>query len=339
MRFAYTEEQLLFRKSVREVLARTCPHTAVREAWTSETGRSRERWATLVELGVIGCAIPEQQGGLGMGALELSLALEECGRAALPEPVAETAAIAPAMLREIGNAASEAILARIASGEAMVTVGLEGQRFVSDAHVADVLLLARAGELHAVPGNAVKLEAQRSVDGARRIFLVEWSPSAATKLAEGAVAKRAIDEGRDHASVAIAAQLIGLSRQMVDATVAYVKVRTQFGQPIGSFQALKHMLADAHLGNEMAAPVVQRAAYSLAKRDHERSLHASMAKAFASEAAVNAAKTALQCHGAIGYSYEHELHLWMKRAFALAAAWGDAAHHRARVGDAIGLSQ
>jgi alkylation response protein AidB-like acyl-CoA dehydrogenase len=114
-----------------------------------------------------------------------------------------------------------------------------------------------------------------------------------------------------------------------------VKARHQFGKPVGSFQAVKHHLADALVAIEMAAPAVYRAAYSLAHGDAERSTHASMAKALASEAAQLVARKALQCHGAIGYAFENDLHMWMKRAWALSAAWGDAAWHRERVARAI----
>src|SRR5439155_24977645 len=114
-------------------------------------------------------------------------------------------------------------------------------------------------------------------------------------------------------------------------------VREQFGRPVGSFQAVKHHLADVLVQLELARPVVYRAAWSLAHRLPERSTHVSMAKACASDAAGEAARAALQCHGAIGYSFEHDLHLWMKRAWALARTWGDAAWHRARIGVNMGI--
>jgi alkylation response protein AidB-like acyl-CoA dehydrogenase len=122
---------------------------------------------------------------------------------------------------------------------------------------------------------------------------------------------------------------------MLDTAVAYVKARHQFGKPVGSFQAVKHHLADALVAIEMAAPAVYRAAHSLAHRDVDRSTHASMAKALASDAAPLVARKALQCHGAIGYAFENDLQLWMKRTWALAATWGDAAWHRERVGRAL----
>jgi alkylation response protein AidB-like acyl-CoA dehydrogenase len=138
--------------------------------------------------------------------------------------------------------------------------------------------------------------------------------------------------------VATAAELVGAGRHLVEAAVAYAKTRHQFGKPIGSFQAVKHHLADAHVALEMAAPAVYRAAHSLARAEPDRSVHASMAKALASEAALLAARKSLQCHGAFGYAFENDLHMWMKRVWALAAAWGDAATHRARIWQSIAMA-
>ncbi len=155
-------------------------------------------------------------------------------------------------------------------------------------------------------------------------------------LGEGG-ARRAAALAFDRGALAAAADLVGVARRLLDTTVAYVKVRHQFGKPIGSFQAVKHHLANALLGLELARPMVWRAAYTFQDETYagghpERGQHVSMAKARASDAAIATARAALQCHGAIGYTVEYDLHLWMKRAWALAAAWGDAAWHRARVG-------
>jgi alkylation response protein AidB-like acyl-CoA dehydrogenase len=131
------------------------------------------------------------------------------------------------------------------------------------------------------------------------------------------------------------AQLVGLARRMLAMTVGYVSERKQFGAPIGSFQAIKHHLADVRIAVEFAAPLAYRAAYSLAEGDPDAMLHCSMAKAQCADAAELAARAALQCHGAMGYSYEYDLHLFMKRAWALSRTWGDASWHRDRVACAI----
>jgi alkylation response protein AidB-like acyl-CoA dehydrogenase len=280
--------------------------------------------------------VPEALGGLGMGELDLVLVLEEAGRAAAPEPLVETIAVGAPLLRDTATAAlREAWLPRVAAGEAVLAVGLEAAPYVAFAAEADLLLLQRGDELHALSRGAATLTAQPAVDGSRRLFSVAWSPSAATLFASGAEARRAVAVALDRGAVASAAELCGVARRLLDTTVEYAKVRQQFGKPIGSFQAIKHHLASALLALEMARPLVARAAYSFAHDDADRSLHASMAKARASEAALVAARAALQCHGAIGYTVEYDLHLWMKRAWSLAAAWGDAGWHRGRVGAAL----
>lgn len=336
MRFAFTEDQLLFRDSFLDLLAKECPPGRVRSSWTDESGRSRALWTGLAGLGVIGLTVPEAHGGLGLNELDLVLLQEEAGRAALPEPFLETTAVAAPLLAEVGGEALCAHwLPKVVAGEAVLTVGLEHSPFVADAHQADLLILQRGEALFALPAEAVSFQPQPSVDGARHLFRVAWEADPRSCLAEGARARQAIDAAFDRGALAAAAQLLGLSRKMLDLTVEYVKVRRQFGSPIGSFQAVKHHLANALLRLEFAAPLVYRAAWSMARGLPGRSIHVSMAKSQASDAAMAMARAALQCHGAIGYATEHDLHLWMKRTWALAAAWGDAGWHRARVGTAI----
>lgn len=337
MKFAFSDEQLLLAQSVRDVLAKECPPAVVRAAWTGESGRSPALWKTLAEQGIVGLTAPERAGGLGLGEVDLVLVLEEAGRAALPEPLLETTAVAIPLLVDLASAnaaLAEAWLPKLVAGDAIATVGLTGH-YVADAHIADLLLLQRGGEWHALGRDRVTLSAQHGVDGAQRQFRVEWSPAADTLVASGPIAASATAAAFDRGAFAASAILLGLAGRLIETTVEYAKTRQQFGVPIGSFQAVKHHLTDAKLGLEFARPVVWRAADSLARGDAERALHVSMAKAYASEAAMGAARAALQCHGAIGYSFEYDLHLWMKRAWTLAAAWGDAAWHRARVAAAI----
>jgi alkylation response protein AidB-like acyl-CoA dehydrogenase len=206
---------------------------------------------------------------------------------------------------------------------------------VADAHVADVLLLQRGDELHAVSPDSVALEPLPSVDRARRIFTVTWTPADDTCLARGTQARDAASRAFERGALATSAQLIGIADRLIEIAADYAREREQFGKPIGSFQAVKHHLANALLTLEFARPVTYRAAYSVAHEHVDLSTHVSMAKAYASDAARLAARTALQVHGAIGYTWEHDLQLWMKRAWVLAAAWGDAAWHRERVAHAV----
>jgi len=276
--------------------------------------------------------VPEAQGGLGMDELGLVLILEECGRAGLPEPVAETVAVGVPLLADLG---ATDLLDGVAEGGVILTVGLAAQPYVADAHVADLLLLERAGQWYAVPRAEATLTWQPSVDGARRLFSVDCEADRGRLLGDASLAGAATAAAFDRGALATAAQLLGISARLVDLTAGYARERQQFGQPIGSFQAVKHHLADALLALELARPVVYRAAWSVARADPNRSVHVSMAKAYASDAADRATRVALQVHGAIGYTWECDVHLWTKRAWALGAAWGDAAWHRRRVGAAV----
>ena len=197
----------------------------------------------------------------------------------------------------------------MSAGRAVLGVGLASLPYVDHAASADLLLLQRGDELHAVPRDEVTLVAQPALDGARRLATVEWEPGAATRLATGERAVWAAEYAFDRGALATAAQLLGVSQQLITMAVEHARHRVQFGQPIGAFQAVKHMLADALLQLELARPVVYRAAYSVARAVPERPLDVSMAKAFASDAATLACRVALQNHGAIGYTWEHDLQL------------------------------
>jgi alkylation response protein AidB-like acyl-CoA dehydrogenase len=335
MRFSFTDDQQLFRHAVRDLLAKECPPDEVRHAWMNDDGRCPELWATLGQMGVLGLPVAESYGGLGLGELDLVLLLEETGRVALPDPIVESVAVASPLLAELAppGAAAE-WLPQLASGAAVATTTLGGP-YAPNADSADLIIAARNGQVILVPAAAARRVRQVSVDGARRLFAVDWDDADGLVLAAGDDARLALERAGDRGAVATAAQLLGLGQQMLDLTVDYVKERRQFGVPIGSFQAVKHHLADAMLRLEFARPVVYAAAYALATDDPDAARAASHAKAAASEAALCVGRQALQCHGAIGYTVEYDLHLYLKRTWALAAAWGDAAHHRSRVADLV----
>lgn len=336
MHFAFSPEQAAIRDSARALYRRECTPERVRAAWTSKDGLVPGLAAKLAELGAPGMLAPADEGGLGLTELELALVLEEEGRCAAPGHLADSAAVAVPLLRDSDGPPRVRWLHALTTGEASAAVAIGGAPYVLGADSADVLVLQRGDEIHAVDRvhARVTLEARASVDGSRRPFRVGWTASRETLVAHGAAAERALADALDRGAVAAAAQLIGLARHMIETTVTYVKARHQFGKPVGSFQAVKHHLADAHVAVETSAPAVYRAAWSLANRASvaatDRALHASTAKALAGDAAVLAARKALQCHGAIGYAFENDLHLWMKRAWALAASWGDAGWHRER---------
>lgn len=339
MRFAFTEDQLLFRDAARDVMKGECTGDHVRGAWENDTGRVPGLWTKLAEVGIVGMTAAERWGGSELGALELTLVLEESGAVALPEPLLETTAVGVPLLQAVGgDAIEDKWLGAAAAGKATFAVGFDGP-YVNGAAQADLLLLVRDGGLYALERDKATLKQRDATDGSRRLYEVDWAVSDAELLCEGDAAEAALIDARARGALAAAAQLLGLGRRMIEMTVEHAKNREQFGKPIGAFQAVKHQLADAHIQLELARPVVYRAAYSVATEAVGSHEHVSMAKAFASDAAYQCSRAALQCHGAIGYSYEYDLGLWMKRTWALATAWGDADWHRARVAQDIGLGE
>jgi alkylation response protein AidB-like acyl-CoA dehydrogenase len=350
VRFALSDEQIEFRDAVRGLLADTCGPDDIRAAWADPVlagggpgggnGRVPAAWAALGEMGVLGICVPEAHGGLGMTDEDLVPLLIEVGRAGLPDPVSSTAGVAVGVLRDhapTGVAAQW--LQRIAAGDAAIGVGFGpdrdggGSPTVAAAASVDAFMLFDRGEAHIVEPAQVELSPLESVDGARHLARVGWTPSESTLIAgsDDGAGFAATNSAFDRAALGAAAMLVGLSQRMLDITVLYASERQQFGVPIGSFQAVKHQLANASLAVEFAQPLVLRAANSLANGDADSAVHVSMAKAKASEAAKGAVATSLQVHGAIGYTVECDLHLYMKRAWALAVRYGDAEFHRRRV--------
>jgi alkylation response protein AidB-like acyl-CoA dehydrogenase len=305
MHFAFDDEQTALRDATRDLLTKECTPAHVREAWTNETGRVPGLWEQLDAMGVVALLVPEEAAGLGLTFVDLVLVLEETGRHAVPEPIVETAAYGALLL-----------------GHADLTIAA-GEWYVPWADSADVILTA-AGRFDR---DDVTLVSRPSVDGARRLFEVQGTPVPLDPAATLAAYDRGV--------CGIAAQQCGLVDRMLELTADYVRERRQFGVPVGSFQAVKHHLANARIALEFARPLVYRAAASITTDDPDTSVHVSMAKAKADAAALQTARAALQCHGAIGYTTEYDLHLYLKRSWALARSWGDAAFHRSRVARAI----
>jgi alkylation response protein AidB-like acyl-CoA dehydrogenase len=334
--FAFNDDQLAFRDAVRELLAEECPPSRVRAAWSpASPGVPGEAWVKLSEMGVLGLLAPESAGGLGMTATDLVLILEETGRFAFPGPLVEHTAVAIPLLASLGD--PHGWLDGAVAGRTVLTVGPAGS-VIPWGDAADVVLAGGPDAIWACTRAEIGPPAFQplpSVDGSRRLLLARGRPDGARPLAGDDAARAAWAEACDRAALGTAAQLLGLADRMLAMTVEYAKTRRQFGVPIGSYQAVKHHLADALLAVEFARPVVYRAADSLAVGHPDRSVHVSMAKAYAGDAALLVARKSLQCHGAIGYTTEYDLHLFMKRAWVLAASWGDAAVHRRRVADAV----
>ena len=333
MRFAFTDDQKMLRDTVREVLQRECAPDVVRAVWEGRPEGVRAVWSTLAETGVLGMTASEEAGGMGMSELDALLPLEETGYAALPGPLVDTMAVGIPLLEAGGtDAQRERWLAPAASGDARIVIAFEDQEIVAHAGSADLLIAERGGAGFCVPIGEATVTPETSVDRSRELGRVQFEASAQYRMREDVDITALFELSSERASLATAAQLIGVSRRMLDMTVQYAKDREQFGKPIGAQQAVKHRLANALIEQEFARPLVYRAGWSMATNADDAEVCVSLAKIYAGEAAKFVAKEALQIHGAIGYTIECDLHMWMKRAWALSAAHGDAAYHRERVG-------
>lgn len=333
MNFSFSEDQLAFRDAVRDLLRGQCTVDGVRDAWTNETGRVKGLWDQLAEQGVTTISLPEELGGLGLNDLDTILILEEAGRAGAPEPIVEVVSVVLPLIGDAVAAGSEVArrLAQEIVDGALVLPVLDGSGLALYADQAQYLIVEREGRILAVPASALQLSKEISVDRSRRLFKFEFDASAAEEILAGDAAASVLARAKDRGALGAAAFLVGLGDTMVKLGVEYAKTRKQFNTPIGAFQAIQHRLVNGWMAVEFARPMVYRAAYSLSINDPESALHVSMAKIYASDGAHRAGREVLQCHGAIGYTTEYELHLFMKRAWALAGTWGDKRSHEVRV--------
>lgn len=336
MDFTFTEDQLLFQESVSDFLNNEVTPEKIRQLWDTDSGRSDTLWAQLVELGLTGMTVPEEFGGLGMSELDFVLLAQAAGHAALPEPLVHCALVAVPTLMALENEAlKNTWLPKIADGSAKVVVGLEQNIFVEDAHIADLLLLQYGDELHALDKGSVELVYNESVDPSRKLFSVNWTATADTLVASGAEGRAIIEGAFNRGALGVAAQALGLAQRMIELSVQYTSERQQFGVAIGTFQAVKHHMANIAYKLEYAKSPVARAAYALANGLSTASLNVSHAKFAACEVADLAAKNCMQVHGAMGYTWEVDLHIFMKKAWAFNNTWGDAAFHKNRVADFV----
>jgi len=370
-----TAEQEQFAASLHEALAAADVPGAARRWAAGDRAPGQALWRKLAGLGVTALAVPQRWGGLGASLADVAVACEELGHHALPGPVPESVAAVPVLLATLAQSGAAAQpppaeslaapslaapslaaqwLPGLAAGDQIVTLALPPQLpYAADADAAGLILLADGDVLRLATATA----RHRSVDPARSLSQV----CGGQVLARGPLAAEAATRAREAGTLACAAQLLGAGRALLEASVRQAIQRSQFGQPIGSFQAVKHHLADVAIGLEFARPLLDAAAAALdhlaapdpapedpddpddpAPGDPARGdtapgdrAHAardlSAAKIACTDAAYRAARAALQVHGAIGYTREHDLHLWLMKVRALAGAWGSQAEHRARV--------
>jgi alkylation response protein AidB-like acyl-CoA dehydrogenase len=367
MDLEFTEDQLALRDAARSLLAASCPPSLVRSVHEG-TGDGAGLWRTLVDHDWPALGLPEDVGGLGLGYVEVGILLEELGRVAAPSPFLATVTQLVPALREAG---STSLLPEIASGAITGTLAIaedgrweptavaatakrDGSIWLLDGVKTNVVDAATAAELavvargpdglglFVVPGAAVRTDSPEVLDPTlpagtvalqavpvegERVLLEPGDPRTEP------VVTRVLEE----ATTAVSLSTVATCRAIFETTLQYAKDREQFGRPIGSFQAIKHRLAECYLAVERASALAWFAALTIAEDDDRRATATAMAKAAAGDCAELLTRDGLQLHGGVGFTWEHDLHFLLKRAMAGNLIFGGAATHRARLGHLLGL--
>ncbi|HVA82056.1 MAG TPA: acyl-CoA dehydrogenase family protein [Candidatus Binataceae bacterium] len=373
MDFGFSEEQEMLRDAAKRFLADNCPTKFVRQMMADATGHDQAFWKKIVELGWPGLLVPENYGGQGGAFLDLTVVIEEAGKALVPGPFFTAALLGVPLVVEGGSEAQKKeLLPRMAKGEFIGTLALaeaagrfdadgvqmkatksgsdytiSGEKFfVPDAHVANGMAVAvrtsGSGEkgitLLLVPTNAkgVTITQLKTVDMTRRLCHVKFD----NVKASGILGKP--DEGwpilsrvLNIATAGLATEMVGTAQKALDMAVDYAKTRVQFGKPIGSFQAVKHKCVDMMVLVENARSLVYYACWTVDTNNDEQKTAVPMAKAYASDMAKNVTSEAIQVHGGIGFTWEHDMHLYHRRALAGEANLGNGPVHRETVARAL----
>jgi alkylation response protein AidB-like acyl-CoA dehydrogenase len=374
--FAFSEEQEMLRRSAREFLAKECSPKVVRRLMESEDGYDPALWKKIVDLGWTALGIPEQYGGVGT-FLDLVVVLEEAGRALLPGPFFSTIGLAVPVVLEAGTEAQKKeVLGAIADGSARATLAfteptgrwdagsislkasqagggwrLDGVKmFVPDAHSADYMIVAARsrgeGEegltLFLVKGrpNGLTVKPLETMDMTRRWSEVHFDGlqlDASAVMGAPDKAWPALKRALEWATAALCAEMVGGVQKVLETSTEYAKTRHQFGKPIGIYQAVSHKIADMLVASESGRSATYYAAWAVDANAPDRSLAASMAKAYVSDAYRKVAGDGIQVHGGIGFTWEHDMHLYFKRAKSSEVTLGDATYHRELVAQALDL--
>ena len=377
MNFGFNEEQELLRSTARKFLENECPSEVVRKLMDTPEGMTPALWGKLAEQGWLGLITPEAYDGMGLGLVDLVVLMEEMGRAVVPGPFFSTVLLGGLGILEAGTEAQKKEwLPKIAAGEKRVTLawmepsaqlGPEGvtlaaaekggtftlsgtKLFVPDAHTADaVVVAARTGKpgaegisLFLVPKGAKGLAVTLlpTMDQTRKLCEVTLKDVAVggdAVLGATGSGWKALSRVLDRATVALCAEMCGGAQKVLDMTVEYAKIRQAFGRPIGSFQGVKHKAADMLVDVENSKSITYYAAWAMDEGVAEGPLAASMAKAYVSDAYRKVSAAGIQLHGGIGFTWEHDLHLYFKRAKGSEFTFGDATYHRERVAQLVNL--
>jgi alkylation response protein AidB-like acyl-CoA dehydrogenase len=357
----YSDTEEALRDSVRRLFADRCPPESVMGAYGPAPHDFSDVWHALAaDLGMAGLLVPEQLGGAGASAREAAVVMEEIGRAVAPVPFLSSAVLATIALLEAGDtetvkglAAGSLTAALVlplstASDDAVAGVdatgdGLTGRvTSVAGASEADVLVVPVAGpdglELHTISRDAtgVAVSPVLTLDMTRPLATVEFSSAASSRVGT-APADPAVRAALETGAALLASEQLGVAQWCFDTTLGYVKQRKQFGRAIGSYQAIKHRLADLWIEVNSAAAAARYAAGTCARRDDDAAIAAAVAQAYCSGVAVHAAEECVQLHGGIGMTWEYPAHLYLKRAKSDQLAFGTAYRHRARLADLVDL--
>lgn len=366
MQFDLSKPQKLLQESARTFFQRACPISRVRELMETPTGFDESLWSEMSDQGWIGLTFPEKYEGLELGMVELAALCEEIGRSCAPSPFLATT-WAATLIAESGNERPQArFLKSISEGKSKGTVALvepdgswdpvdvrnslekiEGgfqingsKAYVLDAAVADfILCVVRMGDslaIAAVPldRDGVTVVPTPGMDRTRKLHRIEFKNVKITVdeiLAEGEIAENALHRSMQIGAVMACAELVGAMQWMLESTVEYAKNRQQFGSPIGAFQSVQNQCADMLLMVESARSATYFAAWALTEKDPAAGRAVSMAKAYCSDAGRDVGNRGVQVHGGIGFTWEHDMHLFYKRAKANELLFGDATFHRERI--------
>ena len=353
MKFSLNDEQRALQDAVRSYLRDKVGPAQVRELYDSpeSDGVPADLWKAIGEQGWLAVLVPEAFDGLGLGLLDAAIIARAFGAATVPGPWLGTVLVGEALRLAGSESQQKALLPQLAAGEVKGAVALlrNGYRptpagapataadgtltgrleLVEYAAVADVLVVAAQDGLYLVDPAATTITAHESLDRTVRLASVDLHGVAGERL-EGS-SPEVVQELLDRAAVLAASDLAGIARKALTETVEYDKTRVQFGKPVGSFQAIKHHLADIHLGVTMAEYAATYAAHAFDIEASDRQLAASIAKAKCGDMASESTGAMIQYHGGIGYTWEHDSHFYFKRAKRLEYAFGDASQHRERI--------
>jgi len=364
MYFDLTDEQQAIKSTAHDFLASRFKSERMREIAASDSGFDEAGWKEMAELGWAGLALPEEWGGQGLGAVELAILFEEMGYALAPSPLLSSTIVGLALAAGGSEEQKERWLRPLAEGALIATpalvdpdgpgepmkfkmkaetdgdgIVLNGQKaLVTDAGVADVFLVSTEdGRRHVVERGAdgVTIRSEESIDPTRRLSTVSFE---GVKVASDASLPGSAEDYYPvflRACVAYAAESTGLAQRALEMSVEYAKDRQQFGRPIGAYQAVSHRCAQMLLETENSRSAVYGAAWAADAEPESLPLAASMAKAYASDAGWRVPDMAIQVHGGIGFTWEHDLHFFLKRGRANAAMAGDAKWHREQIADAV----